>query len=150
MAFVAVTHGSTKAMKAMVPKFIDEVVITTDFPNEPRARISGCSTVSRHGYSEILADMTMQEDVWGQPVLKISGLCCAELAGAQVDESLAEAGRSICSKLVWRPALELLRQEELKSFLQQAVTADNTGTATPTAMVLSEVSHYPSSKQRQC
>jgi zearalenone synthase (highly reducing iterative type I polyketide synthase) len=146
MAFAAVAHGSTKAMKAMVPKSIDEVVISTDFPNEPMAGISGLSTVSRHGYSEILADMIMQEDVGGQPVLKIAGLCCAELAGTQADESLADTARSICSKLVWRPALEMLRREELKSVLQQAVAADGTATTTPTANALSKVSSSPSNK----
>ncbi|KAK3297911.1 PKS01 highly reducing polyketide synthase [Chaetomium fimeti] len=122
LAFTAFGHGSNQAIKAMVPKSIDEVVISTDFPNEPKAQISGYSTVSRHGHSEILADMTMQEDVRGQPVLKITGLCCAELAGARTDESAAQAARSICSKLVWRPALDLLTMEELKNYLKSAVS----------------------------
>ncbi|KAK4042013.1 PKS01 highly reducing polyketide synthase [Parachaetomium inaequale] len=142
MAFAAVIHGSAKAMKAMVPKSIDEVVIATDFPNEPRAQISGCSTVSRHGYSEILADMTMQEDVRGQPVLKIAGLCCAELAGARVDDSSADTARSICSKLVWRPALGLLRQEELKTFLQRAVATDTAVSYYPQARATAMLTVY--------
>jgi zearalenone synthase (highly reducing iterative type I polyketide synthase) len=140
LAFTAFGHGSNQAMKAMVPKSIDEVVISTEFPNEPKAQISGYSTVSRHGHSEIIADMTMQEDIGGHPVLKITGLCCAELAGARTEESTAEAARSICSKLVWRPALELLTQDELRTHIKSAVAA-SPATSSEAAEVLSEVGH---------
>ena len=140
LAFTAFGHGSNQALKAMVPKSIDEVVISTEFPNEPKAQISGYSTVSRHGHSEIMADMTMQEDVGGHPVLKITGLCCAELAAVRTEESVAEAARSICSKLVWRPALELLTLRELKNYVKSAVASDSAA-STVTAEVLSEVSH---------
>ncbi|KAH6851192.1 PKS01 highly reducing polyketide synthase [Chaetomium sp. MPI-CAGE-AT-0009] len=138
LAFTAFGHGSNQAIKAMVPKSIDEVVISSDFPNEPKAQISGYSTVSRHGHSEILADMTMQEDVGGHPVLKITGLCCAELVGARTDESAAQAARSICSTVVWRPALELMTLEELKNYIKSAVVT-SPATSTSTAEVLSEV-----------
>jgi zearalenone synthase (highly reducing iterative type I polyketide synthase) len=138
LAFTAFGHGSNQAMKAMVPKSIDEVVISTAFPNEPKAQISGCSTVSRHGHNEIMADMTMQEDVRGHPVLKITGLCCAELVGAPT-ESAGEAARSICSKLIWRPALELLTQDELTIYIKSAV-AVSPATSSETAAILSEVS----------
>lgn len=148
MAFAAVAPGPRDALRAMVPKSIDEVVISTDFPTEPKATISGYSTVSRHGYTETLADMTMQEDILDQPVLKITGLCCAEVAGAPVSDdnnnaATIAARRGICSKMVWRPAVGLLRsEEELKKSIRQAVAANpatTTTTTTTTAKNLSEV-----------
>ncbi|EAQ86894.1 hypothetical protein CHGG_08147 [Chaetomium globosum CBS 148.51] len=138
LAFTALGHGSNQAIKAMVPKSIEEVVIATEFPKEPKTQISGYSTVSRHGHNEIMADMTMQEDVGGQPVLKITGLCCAELAGAHTEEHAAETARSICSKLVWRPALELLTLKELGAHIKSAMTV-NPATSTLTSEVLSEI-----------
>ncbi|KAL2195758.1 PKS01 highly reducing polyketide synthase [Corynascus similis CBS 632.67] len=140
MAFAAVVHSLSQGqpMKAMVPKSIEEVVITTGFPKDHDARISGFSTISRQGYSEILANMTMRDDVGGQPVLKITGLCCAELAGAQMDEGSAAITRSICSKLVWRPALEHLDLDELGAFIQKAATVD-TVTSSSTSKILSEL-----------
>nr|ACM42412.1 PKS01 highly reducing polyketide synthase [Floropilus chiversii] len=133
MAFAAVCHGSLNAMQAMVPKSIDEVVISTEFPKEPKAHISGYATAARQGYREILADMTMQEDVSEQPVLKIAGLCCVELAGAPTDGGTG--ARSICSQLVWRPSAKLLTLGELGTVVRRGATTVGAGGGAPAESV---------------
>jgi zearalenone synthase (highly reducing iterative type I polyketide synthase) len=125
MAFAALrgTSGSCNSIaQAMVPKSIDDVLISTDLPYHAGTQLRGISSAARHGLKEILADMTVVNGPKNYPVLQISGLCCTEIAGASNGEQYgSNAARSICSKLIWRPAIDLLGLEEQRNVISKAV-----------------------------
>jgi hypothetical protein len=106
----------------MVPKSIDEIVISADIPYEAGMRLRGHSNVARHGFKEIMSDIVMTDEAKNSPVLQISGFCCTEVAGGSSADS-TKAARSICSKLIWRPAINLLRLEEQKLAIARALAA---------------------------
>lgn len=108
MAFAALKGSQGHITQAMVPKTIDEVVIAADIAYEAGARLRGFSKAVRHGFNEVLGDVVMTGQD-GAPVLKIAGLCCSEVGGQPQGSS---APRSMCSKLVWKPALRFLRELE--------------------------------------
>lgn len=137
MAFAAFKGSQGHITQAMVPKTIDEVVIAADIAHEAGARLRGFSKAVRHGFNEVLGDivMTSQE---GSPVLKIAGFCCSEVGGQAQSTS---APKSMCSKLVWRPAIRFLRGlEDQKLAIVKAIQTRLSDSATPkTASILSEL-----------
>ncbi|KAI2634221.1 putative polyketide synthase [Hypomontagnella submonticulosa] len=116
LAFAAVNGGGNKLAVPMVPKSIDEVVVAADIPFAAGQRLKGFSNAAKHGFKELKADLVMLDEQETRPVLSISGFCCAEIAGASASETAA-VSKKICSKLVWRPAANMLSADELKTAL---------------------------------
>ncbi|KAI1781129.1 putative polyketide synthase [Hypoxylon cercidicola] len=116
LAFAAVNGGGNKLAQPMVPKSIDEVVVAADIPYAAGQRLKGFSNAAKHGFKELKADIVMLDEQETRPVLSISGFCCAEIAGGSASDTAA-VSKKICSKLVWKPALDMLSTEELKSLL---------------------------------
>ncbi|KAI0402410.1 putative polyketide synthase [Xylaria palmicola] len=108
MAFAAVKGGAFEPSTAMVPKFIDGITISASIPFKPGTRLPGFSNASRHGLNELTADIVVFDDHAELPVINIEGFLCVEIAGASQDSS-----KSIASKLVWKPAVDLLSRNEL-------------------------------------
>lgn len=123
MAFAALIGSSGSITRAMVPKFIHKVVISADIPYGAGVHLRGVANVERHGFDEILADIFVVGAPKSHPVLQVSGLCFAEVVGDSNGNNLRKVPRSICSKLVWRPAINLLRPEEQKGVILTAITA---------------------------
>lgn len=121
LAFAALkgTHGHIT--QAMVPKTINEVVISAKIAYEAGARLKGFSKAVRHGFNEVMGDIVMMNQN-GAPVLKIAGFCCSEVGG---QSQSAATMKSTCSKLVWRPAVRfLLGLEGQKSVIDRIIQTE--------------------------
>ncbi|KAI6092718.1 PKS01 highly reducing polyketide synthase [Hypoxylon rubiginosum] len=116
LAFAAVNGGGNKLAVPMVPKSIDEVVVAANIPYSAGQRLKGFSNAAKHGFKELKADIVMLDEQETRPVLSISGFCCAEIAGGSAADTGA-VSKKICSKLIWKPALDMLSTEELKLLL---------------------------------
>lgn len=114
LAFAAVMGEN--ALTAMVPKSIDEVVISAHVPWTPGLKLPGIATSAKHGFRELKADILMLDDNEHLPAVDIRGFLCAEVAGGSASNT-QPAAKSITSKLVWRPAVDLLTAEELQRAL---------------------------------
>ena len=114
LAFAAIM--SENSITAMVPKTIDEVIISAHVPWVPGTRLPGFATSEKHGFRELKADIIMLDDDEELPVVDIRGFLCAEVSGGSGNNAQS-APKSITSKLVWRPAIDLLTTEELEKAL---------------------------------
>lgn len=148
MVFAALMGSPDGITRAMVPKSIDKVVISTDIPHEAGIQLKGISTVARQGFNEVLADIMVTNETNNSQVLQISGICCTEIKGRSEGDNNngTKVTRAICSKIVWRPYINLLQPDEQKSFIEKAAClatqpedTDFTESLVPFAMVLSQV-----------
>ncbi len=117
LAFAAVMGGDERPPTAMVPKSIDEVVISNAVPFLPGTRIPGYSNAGKHGLKELKADIVVLDDRESAPVIEIAGFLCAEIASTSSSDTSKNSAKSISSKLTWRPAIDLLSAGELSEAL---------------------------------
>lgn len=120
LAFAALNgDGESQLTQPMVPKAIDEVVLSAEIPYRPGYRLSGFSNAARLGVKELNADIFMMAEEAARPVIEIRGFNCTEIGGSSStnDDTLA---RSICSKLTWRPAISLLTREEEANLINKS------------------------------
>lgn len=101
----------------MVPRSIDEVHIRMDMPWAAGSELKGFCEATPRGRGESMADFTFLSSFGdhelGGPVLEIKGMNLAAVAGGDastLDDTVVE--KNICSKMVWRPALNMLLQPE--------------------------------------
>ena len=125
LVFAALQHDRMR--QAMVPKSIDEIVISAEIPYLAGARITGFSDVERNGFRNTSANIIMLDEINKNPVLRVAGLCCSVIGGGSIecDYEMSEKMKSICSKLIWRPSIGLLQPEEQIAASQQ--TLDSKG-----------------------
>ncbi|KAJ4371953.1 hypothetical protein N0V83_003726 [Neocucurbitaria cava] len=114
LAFAAVMGNNT--LTAMVPKSIDEVIISAQVPWSAGVQLPGYATSAKHGFRELKSDILMLDDKEHLPTVDVRGFLCAEVAGGSASNTQT-AAKSITSKLVWRPAVDLLTAEELERVL---------------------------------
>jgi acyl transferase domain-containing protein len=114
LAFAA-TMGED-ALTAMVPKSIDEVIISAHVPWVPGVKLPGYATSAKHGFRELNSDIVMLDDNEHLPAVNIRGFLCSKVAGDSAGDAQA-AAKSITSKLVWKPAVDLLTTGELEKAL---------------------------------
>jgi zearalenone synthase (highly reducing iterative type I polyketide synthase) len=112
LAFAAVMDGLT----AMVPKSIDEIIISAKVPWTPGVKLPGFATSAKHGFRELKSDILMLDHHEDLPTVDIRGFLCAEVAGGSASNTQT-AAKSITSKLVWKPAVDLLTTDELQRAL---------------------------------
>jgi acyl transferase domain-containing protein len=114
LAFAA-TMGEA-SLTAMVPKSIDEVVISAHVPWTPGAKLPGYATSTKHGFRELNSDIVMLDEDEQHPSVNVRGFLCSKVAGDSAADAQT-ATKSITSKLVWKPAIDLLSTEELEQAL---------------------------------
>jgi zearalenone synthase (highly reducing iterative type I polyketide synthase) len=139
-AFAALRGSQGHVSQAMVPKTIDEIAISADIPSDAGARLSGFSGTTRDGFNEVVSNIVMTGP-GGKPVLRVAGFRCSEIGGQVQTSAALGAGyavRSLCSTLVWKPAVRFLRGlEEEKAAITTAM-ADRSRTMNPS---LNEATH---------
>lgn len=107
LIFGALTGSDEGMTQLMVPKTIEEVMVTAGIPCNPGAQLKGFSDITSRGFRELIADLVIGDGITNTPAVKISGLCLQEVGGNA--ESLdPQTARSICSSLVWKPSINLL------------------------------------------
>lgn len=131
MAFAALRGSQGHLSQAMVPKTIEEIAIAAATPSDAGARLSGFSGATRDGFNEVVSNIVVTAPA-GHPVLRVSGFRCSEIGGQGQPSSASGPGaavRSICSKLVWKPAFRFLRGlEEEKAAIVSTMTAESQAT----------------------
>jgi zearalenone synthase (highly reducing iterative type I polyketide synthase) len=123
--------GSPDGMtQLMVPKTIDEVVISADIPCEAGAQLKGFSDITSRGFREVIAELVIGDGNTNTPAVKISGLCLQEVGGhAETLDSWT--ARSVCSSLVWKPSVSLLPYKDQEKVIKEACAKANIGLREP-------------------
>ncbi|KAI4250707.1 MAG: hypothetical protein LQ352_005293 [Teloschistes flavicans] len=125
LAFAALQGGKNDLREAMVPCAIDEVFISADMPFKPETRLSGFSNADKHGFRELVAEILMFAEEKTHPVVRITGFTCKEIGASSSSSDDEVAVKKLTSKLVWKPAIELLSTEEKKRVLKRASNDDD-------------------------
>lgn len=112
MAFVAINGGEHKLQHPMIPRAIDEVVVSANIPYQSGTRLSGYANANKHGFKDFRADIVMLDEEADHPVVKIMGLNCTDIGGSSPASDNDTAAKKICSKLTWKPAIKILSSEE--------------------------------------
>ncbi|KIW12217.1 hypothetical protein PV08_09493 [Exophiala spinifera] len=115
LSFAALKGGTEGLKEAMVPTAIDEVIIAANTPFQAGSLLKGFSTAAKHGMKELKADMVMLDDMIREPLVTVRGFTCAAFSGSGIDgfdDDEKLKGSGICSKLVWKPCLDLLSNAE--------------------------------------
>ena len=121
--FAAYKDQKGRLKEAMVPTSIDEMVISTDAPFEVGSRFKGYSNASKHGFRELMADLVMLNESSNKPVVTLKGFCLAAISGSAgaSDEDSEPTTKRLFSKMIWKPALELLSLDQKRRILNEAM-----------------------------
>lgn len=149
LAFAAANSNHlSKLAVPMVPKSIDEMYISTEIPYLAHAKLKGYSKARKLGSRRLLkATIGIVDEEEQQSVLEISGLHCAEIAQSSAIQKTAVLARKICSKLIWRPSINLITNEDIQRIVSISANPDadaaSAGTTAPPThyQQLSEVSY---------
>lgn len=119
LIFGALTGSHDGMTQLMVPKTIDEVVVTADIPCNAGAQLKGFSDITSRGFREVVAELVIGDGNTNIPAVMISGLCLQEVGGHA--ESLdSQSARSVCSSLVWKPSMKLLPPKDQEIVIKKA------------------------------
>lgn len=126
-AFAAIQGVEDDMKQAMVPRAIEEVYVSADIPYQPETRMSGFSNAEKYGFKGLKADITMFAADTTRPVVKIVGFTCMEIGSSTSAFDDNVESKSLCSKLTWKPAIELLSAEEVERVIRNACEFDREG-----------------------
>ena len=116
LAFSAAnSREGDKLSTAMVPRYLGEMRLTMDIPYAADTNLTAFSSVDMSSSkNELKADITIMNSADAETsALEITGLRCVEISHAAGSQSGATLDRKLCSKLVWKPAANLLDAEEI-------------------------------------
>ena len=121
--FAASKDRKGRLKEAMVPTSIDEMVVLADAPFGIGTRFKGFSTASKHGFRELMADLVMLDKSSNRPAVSIKGFCLAKISGSAgaSDEDIEPTSKKLFSKMVWKPAVELLSLDHKHRMLNGAM-----------------------------
>ena len=104
-AFAAFKHPQGQLSSAMVPKSIDEVIVSASIGFNAGTKFKGFSQASRKGFREMISDLVMLDPHLLASAVSVKGFCCAALSAnteTSGDEPIL-AEKKIFSKCIWRP-----------------------------------------------
>ena len=123
LAFAAAnSKQSTKLTVPMVPRSLEEMHLSIGIPYVAHASLTAFSNVTlSQSRGELKAGITILDSPGAeQSVLEISGLRCVGIGHAPGSQETPILARKLCSKLVWRPAVDLLNAEETQRIVTLA------------------------------
>ena len=123
--FAALKDQAGNLMETLVPKTIDEIVVASNVSAAAGSRLNGGSHISKRGHRQVLADIHMMEESSGSLAIRVQGFCCVEFSSgvsADTNEVNTIVAKKMCSKLVWKPAIELMSSSQQKTYLDNAVS----------------------------
>ena len=127
-AFAAYKHLGRNLTTAMVPKSIEEVVVSASIPYEAGTQFKGYSNASKHGFRDLLATAVILDEHVNEPMVIVKGLLCTSIVGTTESADAGPSFKKILTKLRWEPfhALPSADQEyEVKSGLAEKPTSLN-------------------------
>ena len=121
--FAAYKDQKGRLKEAMVPTSIDEMVVSANAPFELGSRFKGFANASKHGFRELMANLVMLDESSNRPAVSLKGFCLAAISGSSgaSDEDLEPTTKKLFSKMIWKPALELLSLDQKKRMLDDAM-----------------------------
>ncbi len=126
-AFAAIQGIEDDMKQAMVPRAIEEVYVSADIPYQPETRMSGFSNAEKYGFKGLKADITMFAADTTRPVVKVVGFTCMAIGSSSSASDNNVESKSLCSKLTWKPAIQLLSAEEAEQVIRNACEFDREG-----------------------
>ncbi|KAL7905029.1 putative polyketide synthase [Trichoderma velutinum] len=116
LAFAAANSNHlSKLVVPMVPKSMDEMYISIDIAYLAHTKLKGYSKARKLGSKrQLKATIGIVDEEEQQSVLEISGLHCAEIAQTNDVRETAMLARKICSKLIWRPSINFITNEDIQ------------------------------------
>ena len=126
-AFAAIQGVDDDMKQAMVPRAIDEVYVSADIPYQPETPLSGFSNAEKYGFKGLKADITMFAADNTRPVVKVVGFTCMAIGSSSSASDDNVESKSLCSKLTWKPAIQLLSAEEAGRVIRDACELDCEG-----------------------
>ena len=105
--FAAYKHPKGQLSSAMVPKSIEEVIVSANIGFTAGTRFKGFSHASRHGFRELMSDLVMMDHHLLGPVVSVKGFCCATLSAntESPGNELVLAEKKVFSKALWKPVV---------------------------------------------
>ena len=104
-AFAAFKNPKGQLSSAMVPKSIDEVIVSANIGFNAGTKFKGFSEASKKGFRELISDLVMLDPHLLGSAVSVKGFCCATLSANTEtlggEPMLAE--KEIFSKCIWRP-----------------------------------------------
>ena len=101
--------------ESRVPTSCDYMYISADVPKGPGSELRGYSKISRAGFSNFVADMTVSDASLSHTVLAVRGFNCTTLGAINREAAIAREDweiKKVCTELVWKEDLGLVRQRE--------------------------------------
>ncbi|UKZ81662.1 Type I Iterative PKS [Trichoderma virens FT-333] len=116
LAFAAANGNRlSKLTVPMVPKSMDEMYISIDIPFLADTKLKGFSKAHKlRSKRQLKASVGIMDETEQQSVLEISGLYCAEIARMNSSGKTSVLARKMCSKLIWRPSINLITNEDIQ------------------------------------
>ena len=132
--FAAFKHPKGQLNSTMVPKSIDEVIVSAKIGYSAGTIFKGFSHTSRKGFRELISDLVMLDSHLLGPVVSVKGFCCAALLAIteSPSEELALAEKKIFSKAVWKPVLFRNQHDSTTGPIRDTQTVeDRSGNCSP-------------------
>ncbi|KAH8169844.1 KR domain-containing protein [Sarocladium implicatum] len=120
LAFAAAnSREGDELTTAMVPRYLGEMRLSMDIPYAADTSLTAFSSVSISlSQKELTAGITIMNSPEAETSsLEISGLKCVEIAQGAGSQDSATLERKLCSKLIWKPAADLLNAEEMQTII---------------------------------
>ncbi|KAL9113103.1 MAG: hypothetical protein Q9227_002715 [Pyrenula ochraceoflavens] len=106
-----------------VPTSIDYLYVSADMPKGAGSELRGYTTVSLAGFSNYDADITVSDETVSRPMIAMKGFRCTTLGSLNGDMAVTRQDweiKKVCTELVWKEDLALVRQREAnKIFVPQ-------------------------------
>ncbi|KXH57054.1 fatty acid synthase S-acetyltransferase [Colletotrichum nymphaeae SA-01] len=121
LCFAALMGDGKKMESAMVPTYIEEICLSTRLPIDVGKQLKGFCHAKRVGLKNIEADLAIMDEQEKRPLLTIQGFYCTQVDGSTSGDSDAKASaitKKYASKMIWRPHLQLLSDEDLRRWIR--------------------------------
>ncbi|KAI6351275.1 hypothetical protein MCOR25_010043 [Pyricularia grisea] len=128
LGFAALMGDGQKMTNPMVPTYIDEIYLSSRLPIDVGKHLKGFAYAKMAGLRNLQAEIAVMYEQESSPVLTIRGLHCSQIDNATsgaAGTGLPPAVKKYASQMIWRPHLQLLSEQDLKSWIQsKAKTVD--------------------------
>ena len=142
--FAAFKYPEGQLSSAMVPKSIDEIVVSANIGFIAGTKFKGFAQASRRGFREVISDLVMLDPYLLGSAVSIKGFCCAALSTntESPGDELVLAEKKVFSKALWKPAV--FRSEDDSSQIpikdtQRVEDSSNKGSPDRRSLALDEI-----------
>ena len=125
LVFAAIPRaGQTKA-PTMVPEQIEEVWISARGLAEPSSdSVKAYAKCTHHDLREARCTIMALDNITHEPRIMVRNLQASTVDSQSISSSSSTAWKRLCYRIIWMPDVELLNQEELRSYCPTVMPAD--------------------------